>query len=256
MTGAGATAQLQLPDGSTIAVLENSLIQATRIETKPKGVFYNNVFYLDQGRIDAVKVKYADGQAPLSVQGKHATLSIRGTHFRITQAQESTLAEIEQGRVSFAEAKIKPLVKTPPALALGAGQGAVADGVHDSTVINLLTRPDFSQLPAEFLPTQVRFTVPTLTGAIGFRGELALDDKFAKILTFIQSDSHDIVLTGLKEGRYHLRLRALDQYGLQGQENHTMLIVKTPPYVPPPVFIPLIDNGKVKAHWNGGVRLP
>lgn len=253
ITGQGASAQLKLPDGSVIAIMEKSLIQATKIEKKPKGVFYNNAFYLDQGRIDAVKEKYADGQAPLSVQGKHATIGIRGTHFRIGQEGEKTLVEVEYGRVMLRDEKIHPVAQLAPELVLLGGQGAVADGIHDAMVVQLLAQPDLSQLPAEFPPSAVHFTLPTLAGATGFRGELALDDTFKQILTFVQTDNHEVTLSGLHDGIYHLRLRAVDAQGLQGLENHARLILKTPPYIPPPIFIPLIDNDKIKIHWNGGV---
>lgn len=253
ITGVGASAQLKLPDGSVIAIMEKSLIQATKIEKKPKGVFYNNAFYLDQGRIDAVKEKYADGQAPLSIQGKHATIGIRGTHFRIGQEGEKTLTEVEYGRVSCATEKIREVAKPAPELALGGGQGTVADGIHDAVAVQLLAQPDLSQLPTEFLPSAVHFTLPMLAGATGFRGELALDDQFKQILTFVQTDNHQITLSGLPDGRYYLRLRAVDAQGLQGLESHARLILKTPPYIPPPILVPLLDNDKVKIHWNGGV---
>ncbi len=254
ITGAGGAAQLKLPDGSVIAVLENTLLQATHIEQKPKGVFYNSRFYLDQGRIDAVKVKYADGQAPLSIQGKHATIGIRGTHFRAGQIGSHTLAEIENGLVHFSDEKTAPHAKAAPPLALEGRQGALADGVNDATAVELLPPPDFSTLPASLPPNAAHITLPTVTGATGFRGELALDAQFTQILTFVQSDSHHIVFSGLADGNYYLRLRAVDVQGLQGQENITQLTIKTPPYIPPPVFIPRIDSGDVRLHWNGGVQ--
>lgn len=209
-TPAGASVRMSLPDGSTLNMLEKTQLQATALERRPTGNFFSSLFRLVTGRIDAVKKKYPDGQAPLRIQAMHGTIGVRGTHFRMGQEEGNTLAEIENGLVSFGdEAVAKPI-------ALAAAEGSVGDGVHLPAVIPLLPAPHFPDFPADFPPQLMSFTMPAMAGAKAYRGELAADENFAQMIAPVSADSAEIKITGLAEGKYWLRLRAVDEHGLQG----------------------------------------
>ncbi|MGB7651525.1 MAG: hypothetical protein WBL62_10085, partial [Gallionella sp.] len=162
------------------------------------------------------------------IQAMTATIGVRGTHFRMGQEAGLTLAEIENGLVSFGdEAKATPI-------ALAAGEGSVSDGVHPPAVIPLLAAPIFPALPADFAPDAVSFAMPVMAGATGYRGELASDESFQNIIAPVSADGSYIKLANLAEGIYQLRLRAVDNHGLQGLQAVQTIVVKLPPVVIPP----------------------
>ncbi|MGZ8256870.1 MAG: FecR domain-containing protein [Gallionella sp.] len=218
-TAAGSSVRMSLPDGSTLNMLEKTQLIASTLTKKKQGIPFESVFRLVAGRIDAIKKKYPDGQSPLRIQAMHSTIGVRGTHFRMGQENGNTLAEIENGLVSFGdETKAAPI-------ALAAAQGSVGDGVHNPAMIPLLPAPKFALMP-EFNPRELSFTLPTMTGAQGYRGELAGDAEFLNLLAPVSSDTAVIKLPALAVGRYWLRLRAVDEHGLQGVEGITPIVVQ------------------------------
>ena len=227
-TASAASARISLPDHSSLSMLEKTQLHTKQLEHKKQGDFFNAVFRLVTGRIDAIKQKYPEGQAPLRIQAMTATIGVRGTHFRMGQEAGLTLAEIENGLVSFGdEAKAAPI-------ALAAGQGSVSDGVHPPAVIPLLAAPTFPNLPEHFAPTAIAFVMPVLVGVTGYRGEVAQDENFTHLLAPLSAQGNQVRLAPLADGRYWLRLRAVDEHGLQGLEAKQLIVVKTPAVVVPP----------------------
>ncbi len=250
-TPEGASLRMSLPDGSTLNMLERTQLVATTLIKKQQGIPFESVFRLVTGRIDAIKKKYPDGQAPLRIQAMHSTIGVRGTHFRMGQENGDTLAEIENGLVSFGDES------KAPAIALAAAQGSVSDGVHNPEMIPLLPAPKFALMP-EFNPRALSFTLPSLAGAKGYRGELASDAEFLNLLAPVASDSAVIQLPALPIGRYWLRLRALDEHGLQGVEGITPIIVEDIA-VPQPIELKptelKIEGDRLQVVWAGEAGL-
>lgn len=240
-TASAASARISLPDRSSLSMLEKTQLHTKQMEQKKQGDFFNAVFRLITGRIDAIKQKYPEGQAPLRIQAKAATIGVRGTHFRMGQEGVNTLAEVENGLVSFGdEAKAKPI-------ALAAGQGSVSDGIHAPVVIPLLAAPNFPALPEHFAPAAIAFVMPVVTGVTGYRGEVAQDENFNQLLAPISAQGNQVQLATLPDGTYWLRLRAVDVHGLQGLEAKQAIVVKTPAVVvppPPPADFPIIVPSK------------
>lgn len=241
-TSSAASARMTLPDGSTLNVLENSNIEAKKLDRKKHGNYFSAIFDLKTGRIDALKKKYPEGRAPLRIRAMHATIGIRGTHFRLGQEGGNTLAEIENGLVGFEAGK--------NALALSGGQGSVADGVKPPAMIPLLQAPKYPDLPAEFTRPTLRFTMPELAGARGFRGEVARDAEFAQLVAPVSAESHSIRISGLSDGSYWLRLRGVDEHGLQGLEAKIPFVLKVRPLTVVPMA-PVFDGDKMLASWQG-----
>ncbi len=269
-TPAGGSVRLSLPDGSTMNVLEKSNVAAKQLVKKQQGNFFTAVFRLVTGRIEVFKKKYPLGQAPLHIQSKNATIGVRGTHFRMGQEGNNTLAEIEEGAVNFGAEKFNNQ------LALADGQGSVADGIHPPQAIALLPQPKFPALDTAFSPTSVSFTMLELGGATGYRGEVANDEGFEQLVVPVNSISNVINIAGLGEGHYWLRLRAVDKQGLQGKEGKIPLTVKwssatshalsfdPPPKRPlPSKALPLVilnpptfeQGDQIIVNWQGEAKL-
>lgn len=245
-TFANASALLILPDGSSMSVLENTRLRATRLDRKKDGDYFSAELGLDEGRVDATKKKYPyANQAPLSIRAKNATIGIRGTHFRLGQEGGNTLAEVENGLVAFEAGK------SAAALALSGGQGSLADGVNPPAVIPLLPAPQYPDMPTEFSRGVVSFTMPEMEGARGFRGEVAKDAGFTKIIAPVRADNHLIKLAMLGDGHYWLRLRAVDKHGLQGLAANVPFAIKIVPPITVTPEAPTFSSEKLLTRWRG-----
>lgn len=269
-TPTGGSVRLVLPDGSTMNVLEKTNVAAKQLSKKEQGNFFSAVFRLVTGRIEVFKKKYPLGQAPLHIQSRNATIGVRGTHFRAAQeGDNNTLVEVEEGLVSFDAEKMSQHLE------LSGGQGSVADGIHPPQIITLLPQPTFPLLDA-FSPTSISFTMPGLSGATGYRGEVAKDEDFKQIIVPVNAVGNVVSIVGLGEGRYWLRLRAVDQYGLQGMEgkatfevkwsrlsSHSLSFEPSPQSASPSKVLPLIvlnpptfeQGDQVVVNWQGEAKL-
>ena len=221
-TAAGGAVRLRMPDTSLVNMLERSELKVERLEQRGDDVL-TSLLRLVSGQIDAFKAKRAAGTADLSVAAQHATLGIRGTHFRMRQDGVLTFAEVEEGRVSLDAAQ------TPYALALNAREGSMADGVHAARVIPLLPEPVFPSLPQTFDTPYLEWEMDELAGARDYVGELARDEGFSERLVSVRGAGRQIRLYELANGRYWLKLRAVDEHGLQGMEGKVSFTVEVPP---------------------------
>lgn len=223
-TARGGSVRLSLPDGSTFNLLENSTVEAREISRKQQPGFFRAVFRLVAGRVDAVKSKFPPDHAPLLVEGQHGTIGVRGTHFRMGQEGANTLAEIEHGEVGFEAGK--------RSLALSGGQGSVADGVKSPSVIPLLAAPTLQALPEYFEQPVVRINVQQQQGAQAYRAEVAGEAEFAALIAQDTHKGAQLRISDLPNGTYWLRVRAIDQHGLQGMEAQAKFVVRAHPAAP------------------------
>ncbi|MBA4383066.1 MAG: hypothetical protein C0406_10915, partial [Sideroxydans sp.] len=81
----------------------------------------------------------------------------------------------------------------------------------------------------EFDTPYIQWMMPELEGATGFFGELARDEEFSDHLVSVRTKKRKVSLTDLPNGRYWLRLRAVDVHGLQGREAKVSFLVNVPP---------------------------
>lgn len=222
LTAQGGALRLRMPDTSLVNMLESSDLKVERLEQRADGAF-SFLLRLVAGQVDAFKAKHEAGMADLAISGRNAILGIRGTHFRVRQDGGVTFAEVEEGRVSFDAAQ------TPVVLALNAREGSVANGRDAAQVIPLLPEPTYPALPAVFDTPYIEWTMGEQEGALRYVGELSQNETFSAQLVSVRSDGKTIRLNDLPNGRYWLKLRAVDSHGLQGMEGKVSFSVEVPP---------------------------
>jgi len=221
-TDAGSALRLRMPDDSLMNMMESAEVEVEKLEQR-QGNMFNSLFRLITGQVETFKKKYPAGMSELAIRAKTATIGVRGTHFRMRQEGDRAYAEIEQGLVSY------DAQKTPVVLALAGGQGSVADGEHAAEVIDLLPQPAFPALPVKFDTPYIQWVMPEMAGAQGYFGELARDEAFSDHLISVRSKKNRVMFSDLPNGRYWLRLRAVDTHGLQGMEGKITFEVNVPP---------------------------
>ena len=221
-TAGGGALRLRMPDTSLVNMFERSEMTVSKLEQRADGMFAS-LLRVVTGQIEAFKAKHEPGMADMAVAGRNATIGIRGTHFRVRQDGVVTFTEVEEGTVSF------DATQTPVVLALNARQGSVANGRDAAQVLPLLSEPVYPELPAVFDTPYVEWTMGEQEGALRYVGELSQDESFMERLVSVHSDGRRIRLRELPNGRYWMKLRAVDVHGLQGMEGKVAFEVKVPP---------------------------
>lgn len=228
-TPGGASAALQLADGSRVLVLPDSELHLREAAEVGAGALSLRIELL-RGRLEnAVHPMRASGSR-FEIQTPSAVTAVRGTEFRIAADARSTRSEVLDGAVSFGNARGQ--------LTLAQGTGSLAQaGLPPQPPRRLLAPPRLEGLATHWQEAQPRLVWPALRGASAYRVQLAaLDatDPAAVTLALDASAAEPrLHLPPLPDGRYRLRLRGVDSLGLEGLSAQQLLTIDTQP--PPPL---------------------
>jgi len=241
-TGKNSLAKLLFADGSNIDIQPNSNlnIQAS-YQYVGKETFVTNL-KLVKGRTEvSANPAHTVGNA-LKIETPSAIAAVRGTQFRVGVDDDLALQETLDGQVAFSadENGVKHEVL------LAKGYGSIAQkGKAPLPPIVLLAAPEVSALPNLIETYPLQFTLEPQSGTVAWVSQLSLDADFTQILNEQTTQAGSLVFDNLADGRYYLRLRAQDQYGLQGKDAIHAFSVKIRTAEP---ILEKIDpvNGKVK----------
>jgi hypothetical protein len=225
-TAVGSSAVVKLSDGSTVQLMPRSLAEvvtqhgyamkdpASSIST----TWFSGVIRLVEGVLDIAADKTANRKEPMGVVTPTSNIGIRGTQFRVAYEdpiERTARTEVLEGRVRADN----------PAQASGAdvagGFGvAIKPGEREVKVVALLPALPESALPTLAQRTresqQALWTVAALSGAAGYRAELAQDPAFTQIVFDTKSNTPAINLGAAPNGNYFARVRGIDASGIEG----------------------------------------
>jgi hypothetical protein len=226
---------LRLHDGSLLQLQANSRSKLLRLRDLPVAQRRNTLIELDKGRADATVSPQAPGSR-FEVKTPLATAGVRGTRFGVSVAAEAmrATADVVEGRVEVQAGRA-----IAPA-AVSAGQGAVVQRNGAPELKPLLPAPDLSGLPERVERVPGPLPLQAAAGVARYRVEVAEDDTYTRV-PWSAEGPLPIVLDGLADGRYHVRVRAMDPDDLLGAEATGRLWIKTTP-VPPLAQAPSPDE--------------
>ena len=241
-TANSSSAVVKLSDGSTVQLMPRSLADVVTQHgyalkdpsTSASTTWFSGLIRLVEGVIDVAADKTAKRNTPMGVVTPTSNIGIRGTHFRVAYedpANRTARTEVLEGKVRADN----------PAQASGAdvagGFGvAIKPNERDVRVVALL-----AALPESALPTRVEralegqqatWTVGTLTGAAGYKAELAQDPAFSQIVFDTKSSSPAINLAAAPNGNYFARVRGVDSSGIEGYNAVRRIDIAAAPAAP------------------------
>ncbi len=246
ITGKDGYVTLTLQDGSSVRVQTDTQVQVERQRTYPDVGILESVINVITGRLSSLVQKFRPEEKK---QTRHtnktplANLAVRGTEFRVTMDPQGreTRGEVLAGAVAVGADGAAAGAKR-----INAGFGSVVDADKSvSDPVPLLPAPDVGGLATLQERTLLRFSLPALAGARGYRGQLARDADFNVVVAEIASATPELRVTNIADGGYFLRVRGVDARGLEGIEATHSFTLKARPE-PPLVSVPP-RKGKVRA---------
>jgi hypothetical protein len=239
-SGANGYVTLKLADGSTLTLLPATEARIERAQASPASGTTDTALQLERGRAEAKVQRPARGGTRFEIRTPVATTAVRGTDFRVAvgEARERSTSEVLEGEVGVRDSGGRSGVGVPA----GYGTRVIAGEAP------LAPR---ALLPAPFLWTGVRLVPRTPAslefsperGARAYRVQLAATEAAGAVISEQVLGSAEARLGTLPDGDYFLRVRAIDDIGLEGRETLARLRVRSRADAPRPISPP--DRSRV-----------
>lgn len=231
-TAADASLCLQFADGSRLVLQGGSELRLDRLSRYGRSGMIDTRLRLQRGRITNEVKPVAGPAAGFVVDTPSASSAVRGTRFRVEAGDTRTWTEVLEGGVAVSSQRRSALV--------GRGYGAVVEaGAGSVKAVPLLPAPDLSALPpADRHTTGVSW--PALAGAVRYRVQVGTQPDFSTLVADLRVDAPRIQLPALTGGDYYLRVRGIDEQGLEGQDAVAAFHVQDLP--PPYAIAPAADS--------------
>lgn len=233
-TAASSSAVLQLGDGSRVRLSPASdtqlgenrryQLKAGQAGSVEEGLFASTM-RLVKGSVDVLATKVLRAK-PLEVVTPTAVIGVRGTEYRVhteAVANASTRTEVLEGRVRADN--------TSAGADVPAGQGAALRPGSAPVVVALQAAPNLTSLPERFERPLVRFGLAGET--LPLRVQVAADAGFERIVRDERvAAGGEARIAGLQDGQWHLRVRRVDNLGIEGLNATRAITLKARPEPP------------------------
>ena len=221
-TGANGYVVIKLADGSTLNLQPGSDMAIDGVRKSPLAPAADAQFTLKNGRVEATVAKRKAGGARFEVRTPIAVAAVRGTKFRVVADDEkkAALSEVLEGAVQVNDTG-------------NVGSVSVLDGFGTRVNEGQAPLPPRALLPAPRLWTGIRLWVrrpvrlnfTRLPGALQYRVLVARRPDFADVISERILTSNSIELPDLENGPYFLKVRGIDDLGLEGRDTLADLVL-------------------------------
>lgn len=242
---------LRFADGSRLLLAPRSEVRIEQLLVYGRSALPLTRLRLEQGSADN-RVQPRPDRPPLyEMRAPQLNLGVRGTEFRVQvdEGRESATsrAQVLAGAVAARGAGA--------ALRLEAGQGVVAGAAGLQTAA-LLPPPDLAGLPRRIERLPLQLSWPPMPGALAWRAQVYAEGDFERLLLDSRTPGPSVrfaVRTELPDGRYSLRLRAIDALGLEGRAADAVFVLKArpePPFATAPNADARLYGDAVELGWT------
>lgn len=229
-TGDEGYATLVLADGSTLTLQPHTRLRLDSLQHIRGTNASLNRISLDRGRVEAETVPQQSPAARHHLRMPAVVLSVRGTRYRaaVTSTDGRSLAEVTQGKVAIGknEAGGRPLRQ-------GFGVAA-APGKPLPAATALLPAPNLADIAELQQRLTLRFRFAPLAAATAYRVQVAADQNFHEVLGERVVAAPEAKLPAPADGDYWLRVRGIDQHGLEGLDGLKQFQIRARPEPPFP----------------------
>ncbi|WP_434213200.1 FecR domain-containing protein [[Pseudomonas] boreopolis] len=233
-TGPDASATVEFADGSQMQLRESTRVRFDRMSRYGATGMVDTEVRLETGRL---LNEVAPARGPASryiIDTPNGSSSVRGTRFRVAAGADDGrgATEVLHGVVQVESGKAQHLLRPGQA----ARQGAASAPQQEP----LLPAPVFDAAASRLDTPPFRLAWAPVPGASGYRIE-AVEAERPQVLRYARETTQpSLQLDGLEPGQYRLLVRAITDYGIEGEDAvHALDVAATP--TPPLTIAPLAD---------------
>ncbi|MEO8202825.1 MAG: FecR domain-containing protein [Betaproteobacteria bacterium] len=221
-TGTNGYVTIKLSDGSTLVLQPGSDMAIDGVKKSPIAPAANAQFSLTKGRVEASVPRRNPGGARFEVRTPIAVAAVRGTRFRVTADDQKRTAssEVIEGTVQVND------TGNIGTVAVAAGFGTkVSEGQAPLPPRALLAAPRLWTGIRLWVRRPVQLNFTRLQGAVAYRVLVARKADFADVISEIVIPSNVIALPDMENGAYFVKVRGIDDIGLEGRDTQADLVL-------------------------------
>ncbi|WP_332671607.1 FecR domain-containing protein [Aromatoleum sp.] len=250
-TGEETSVVLEFPDGSRSRIGEDSEVRVTEVRQLNASDAQQIELQLLRGRLENDVEPVGKGGGRFRIRTPAGVAAVRGTEFRVAASDGGARAETVSGEVSLSNPRGD--------VRLRAGTGSmVVPGRAPERASALLAAPQLGTLPerVERLPFALPF--PVVAGALRYRTQLAPRDTAAAVTSDQVGSAPEVPgHAELGDGNYVMRVRAIDERGLEGLDARREIVVDArpePPFPTLPVQDGVVVDDRIAFGWTRSVE--
>ena len=216
---------IKLVDGSTLRLQSKSDLTIERARRAPGSDATEARFKLQSGQAEIQFKPDAAKASRFEIRTGFASAAVRGTEFRVAAGERGTRTEVTQGTIAFAGLPPNAGPAAPEeSVAIPEGFGSMVDESRKPMApVHLLAAPALPLEPVFQQAPTLRLSFPSVEGAASYRAWLARDENFLRMVGEAALTQPEARFSGLAAGAYVLKVRAIDQYGLEGRDAFALI---------------------------------
>ncbi len=224
---------VKFADGTVATLHENSRVHFNHLSQYSDSGMVDTRFRLEKGRVDTLAIPAKGAGSRFEIQTPSAITAVRGTEFRtmVVDSDQVSRVEVLKGKVA---------VKGQSATrAIPAGYGTrVAPRKAPIAPVKLLPAPKLDTVPAVVQELGWSLRWQHNQKAKSYRIELSDKSTFNQILWSRVTENQQSILPDVVDGTYYVRVRGIDQLGIEGFASVAKLeldLHPSPPFLMEPV---------------------
>ncbi len=256
-TGAQSSTTLRFADGARVLVRPDSELKIERLTQSRAGA--STTLRLERGSADSVVPPAQGASAPsrYEMRTPQVNLGVRGTEFRAAAEGGATRVEVLEGRVG-ARAGASGARAAPRAESLvAAGFGAVSDATGRVAPRALPAAPQLAGLPERIERMPLRLSWQSAANTRVRAQVLTTDEPPRLVLDGVFDTAPARWSEDIADGRYELRVRAIDADGLEGRDTRAAFVLKArpePPFIAAPTAGERTIDDSVRLAWTRNAK--
>lgn len=209
-TGKNGFLTLELADATRISLPSNSQVALAKLKMTKFTKSPRTEVKLLQGRVESKVSSLQGNKGRFEVSSKLAMAGVRGTHFRVGVNEHGIANEVLEGGVAVGQ------IQKPAALTLSSGQGNIVSPSGVGKAIDLLAAPQLADTYQLQQRPTLQFTAMPVAGAATYRAQISKDAQAQDVVAESMANQLDFKFTNIDDGRYFIRVTAIDANGLEG----------------------------------------
>lgn len=230
VTSPDSSVSFRFADDSSLSLKGNSQIRFDHLSAYGETGMVDTRLNLQRGRLETTVTPAVGAGSRFDIQTPSAISAVRGTDYRaaVEQGGDSSSIEVLQGRVAVSGAGRQRQVP--------GGYGTRIDvGRPPTPPRRLLPAPELDAIPEPVTQLGWRLSWARMPDAVSYRTELAAEPGFETLLWQELGRRPYVNLPDVPDGRYHLRVRAIDSLGLEGLNRSAEIDIDARPQPPLPL---------------------